>query len=114
MPLHLPTAMSVAKKSLVVAGLPVTVYSERASTEKTGPVAVLFFLHGRTGSAKSIEWVAQDAIKHIEQKKKHGKEALDLVVVTFVSIGPASVCQYKKHADSRSIGSTEPWWKASR
>ncbi|KAI0769162.1 Alpha/Beta hydrolase protein [Irpex lacteus] len=75
--------MSVAKHCLVVAGLPVTVYSERASAEKKGPVAILFFLHGRNGSAKSIEWVAEDTIKHIEHKRKHDKEALDLIIVTF-------------------------------
>ncbi len=77
--------MSVAKHSLVVAGLPVTVYSERASAEKKGPVAILFFLHGRNGSAKSIEWVAEDTIKHIEHKRKHDKAALDMIIVTFVS-----------------------------
>ena len=36
--------MSVSKKNLVVAGLPVTIYAERELSEKSGPVAVLFFL----------------------------------------------------------------------
>lgn len=79
------TAMSVTKKTLVVAGLPVTVYSERAWTEKSGPVAVMFFLHGRNGSAKAIEWIAEDAVKQVAQKRKNDSNSLDLLVVTFVS-----------------------------
>ncbi|KAI0339582.1 alpha/beta-hydrolase [Trametopsis cervina] len=75
--------MSVSKKSMVIAGLPITVYSERSWSGKSGPVAVLFFLHGRTGSAKSIEWVAEDTVKEVSQKRKHEKGAMDLIIVTF-------------------------------
>lgn len=83
----LPTSMTVTKKKLVVAGLPVTVYSSKSGAEKTDPVAVMFFLHGRTGTAKSIAWVAEDALKQVESKKrKHEKSSLDLIIVTFVSL----------------------------
>ncbi|KAI0683781.1 Alpha/Beta hydrolase protein [Cytidiella melzeri] len=75
--------MSVSKKSLVVAGLPVTVYSGRAWSERSGPVAVMFFLHGRNGSAKSIGWIAEDTLKQVEHKRKHEKDTLDLIIVTF-------------------------------
>ena len=78
--------MTLSKTTMVIAGLPVHVYSERHLTEHHGPVAVLFFLHGRTGSAKSIEWIVEDTLKQVGQKRRcHGKTALDLVVVTFVS-----------------------------
>ena len=91
--MHLTSAMTVAKKSIVIAGLPVHIYSERHLTEHKGPVAVMFFLHGRTGTAKSIEWIVEDMLKQVGQKRRcHDKGALDLIVVTFVSValsGPA-------------------------
>ena len=83
--MRLTTALSVSKKSFVIAGLPVHVYSERAWTEKSGPVAVMFFLHGRNGTAKSVEWIVEDMLKRVAEQKKTNKAALDLVVVTFVS-----------------------------
>ena len=79
------SAMSIAKKALVVAGLPVTVYSEKPLTARSGPVAVMFFLHGRTGSAKAIEWIAEDTVKEIAKRQTENVGALDLLVVTFVS-----------------------------
>lgn len=74
-----------SKQTFIIAGLPVHVYSGKTITERSGPVAILFFLHGRTGTAKSIEWAAEDAIKAVEVKRKKDKSALDLVVVTIVS-----------------------------
>ena len=68
--MRLTTAMSVSKKTIVIAGLPVHIYSARQWTERTGPAAVLFFLHGRTGTAKGIEWIAEDTLKHVEEQKK--------------------------------------------
>ncbi|GJE97406.1 alpha/beta hydrolase [Phanerochaete sordida] len=76
--------MTVAKKSIVIAGLPVHIYSERHLTEHKGPVAVMFFLHGRTGTAKGIEWIVEDMLKQVGQKRRcNDKSALDLIVVTF-------------------------------
>ena len=99
--------MSVNKKTFVIAGLPVSVYSDRSRTDKSGPVAVMFFLHGRTGTAKSIEWIAEDTVKQVAQKrKKHDGNALDLFVVTFVShtfascLGMRLICV---------TGSAQPW-----
>ena len=101
--MRLPTAMSVSKKPLVIAGLPVTVYSERSWSDKSGPVAVMFFLHGRTGSAKSIEWIAEDTVKQVAQKKKkHDGKALDLLVITFVSpLATAHVGKVAAYQDTR-------------
>lgn len=81
----LTTAMSVSKKTIVIAGLPVHIHSDRAWTDHTGPVAVLFFLHGRNGTAKGIQWIAEDALKRVAEQKKKDKSAIDLIVVTFVS-----------------------------
>lgn len=83
--MHLATSMTVSKNTLVIAGLPVHVYTERHLSAHTEPVAVMFFLHGRTGSAKSIEWIAEDAIRQAGMKRKCGKAAMELIVVTFVS-----------------------------
>lgn len=76
----------MSKATLVVAGLPVTVYSEQPYLDVSGPVAILFFLHGRNGSAKAIEWIAQDTIKQVAEKRKGDADATDLLVVTFVSV----------------------------
>ena len=84
--MHLTTAMSVSKKQFVIAGLPVNIFSERQWTEKSGPVAVMFFLHGRTGTAKGIQWIAEDVVKQVAEHKKGDKNALDLIVVTFVCV----------------------------
>ena len=90
--MHLTTAMNVSKKDMVIAGLPIHVYSARAWTEKSGPVAVMFILHGRTGTAKGIEWIAEDTLKHVASEKKKGSSAMDLIIVTFVSAPPAESC----------------------
>ncbi len=83
---HLTTAMSrVAKQNVVVAGLPVNIFTERRWTERSGPVAILFFLHGRNGTAKSIQWVAEATLKHVAELRKKDKSATELVIVTFVS-----------------------------
>ena len=80
------STVALTKKTLVVAGLPVHVYAEQhAGAPPTGPVAVLFFLHGRTGSAKAIEWVAEDALRQVAQKRRGSERATELIVVTFVS-----------------------------
>ncbi|KAJ3553520.1 hypothetical protein NM688_g3567 [Phlebia brevispora] len=81
--MRLTTAMSVSKQDFVIAGLPVHVFSERQWTERSGPVAILFFMHGRTGTAKGIQWVAEDALKRVAEHRKKNKSATDLIVVTF-------------------------------
>ena len=84
--MRLTAAMTLSKQTIVIAGLPVHVYSERHLTEHNGPVAVMFFLHGRNGDAKGIEWIVEDTMKQVAQKRRcHNKDALELVMVTFVS-----------------------------
>jgi hypothetical protein len=80
---------SIAKKDLVVAGLPINLYAatKHSWTDGHGPVAVMFFLHGRNGSAKSeaIESIVKYTIKQVEENRENDKSALDLIIVTFVS-----------------------------
>ncbi|KIP06436.1 hypothetical protein PHLGIDRAFT_106996 [Phlebiopsis gigantea 11061_1 CR5-6] len=77
-------SLKLSKKTLVVAGLPVHIYAERHhGAAPTGPVAVLFFLHGRTGSAKAIEWIVEDALKQVAQKRQGSERATELIIVTF-------------------------------
>ncbi len=100
----LKTAMAVSKQSFVIAGLPVHVYSERHWTESTGPVAVLFFLHGRTGTAKGIEWIVEDTLKRVGERRKEDNHSLDLVVVTFVS---SFSCMDRKELTVNFLGSQD-------
>ncbi|KZT02542.1 alpha/beta-hydrolase [Laetiporus sulphureus 93-53] len=71
------------KQTIAVGGITVHVYSQPNATNAAVPVAVLFFLHGRTGSAQECEWVAQSTLKWTEeQRKSTGKQAQDLLIVT--------------------------------
>ena len=74
----------VQSKTEVIAGLPITAYSLGPLSDVSGKIAVLFFLHGRAGSAKDVEWGVEDALKRIAEKKSEGKQAIELVVVSFV------------------------------
>lgn len=98
--------MALSKQTFVIAGLPVHVYSERHLTEHHGPVAVLFFLHGRTGTAKGIEWIVEDALKQVARKRKDTKHAVELMVVTFVRIVVAVVYICEVHSRSRAVSRT--------
>ncbi|OSX59075.1 hypothetical protein POSPLADRAFT_1151946 [Postia placenta MAD-698-R-SB12] len=76
--------MPVSKQTLNVGGIAVHVYSTPSATDASAPVSVLFFLHGRTGSAQDSEWVAESTLGWIdEQRKASGKSAEDLLIVTF-------------------------------
>lgn len=71
--------MPVSKQTLNVGGIAVHVYSTPSATDASAPVSVLFFLHGRTGSAQDSEWVAESTLGWIdEQRKASGKSAEDL------------------------------------
>lgn len=78
--------MPVSKQTLNIGGIAVHVYSTPSATDASAPVSVLFFLHGRTGSAQDSEWVAESTLEWIdEQRKASGKSAEDLLIVTLVS-----------------------------
>jgi hypothetical protein len=106
--MHLTSAMTLSKKTFVIAGLPVHVYSERHLTEHNGPVVVMFFLHGRTGTAKGIEWIVEDTLKHVAQKRRRDNSAMDLVVVTFVNLIALSCLVPGEEPTNLSLGPTQP------
>ena len=73
----------VSRRTVAVAGLPVHVFSQTAYADISGKVVVLFFLHGRGGSAHKIEEKAESIVKYVAEK---GHSEINLLVVTFVSI----------------------------
>jgi len=71
-----------SKKTLVVAGLTANVYSNAPLTERGRPLAVLFLLHGRLGSADAIQRVVEGVLRYAQAQ---GAAKRELIVVTFVS-----------------------------
>ncbi|OBZ72625.1 hypothetical protein A0H81_07452 [Grifola frondosa] len=74
-----------SKQNLIVGGIQVNVYSDTVATPANTPIAVLFLLHGRTGSAEQIDWVARSTLEEIRKLRDESKAqtAQDLYVVTF-------------------------------
>jgi hypothetical protein len=80
--------MTVAKQTLAIGGIQVHVYSDPSPDIPTScPLAVLFLLHGRLGSAAQIEVGANILVQqtHNRRIKSEGGKQLDLIVVTFAS-----------------------------
>jgi hypothetical protein len=73
--------MTVSRRTIVVAGLPVHVFSETDLGEIKGHVMVTFFLHGRLETAHEYEERAETIVKLVSEK---GKSKRPLVLVTFV------------------------------
>ncbi|KAH8994811.1 hypothetical protein EDB92DRAFT_1847561 [Lactarius akahatsu] len=76
----------VVKETLNVAGLSTNVYTRANLRDKptSGPVVVLFFLHGRTESADHIDPIARAAFSWAAEKEASSREApRDFIVVTF-------------------------------
>lgn len=71
----------VSRRTVVVAGLPVHVFSTASLSDITGKVAVLFFIHGRKETAREYDDRAESIVKQVASK---GKSSIDLLVVTFV------------------------------
>lgn len=93
----------VSRRTIVLAGLPVHVFSKTDLGEISGNVAVLFLQHGRTGSARGIDNVAETIVKQVAEK---GQSKITLLVVTFVSI-VAHVRRLKLKNTCRIKGITE-------
>ncbi|EKM53986.1 uncharacterized protein PHACADRAFT_257525 [Phanerochaete carnosa HHB-10118-sp] len=70
----------VSRRTVVVAGLPVHVFSGTSLSEITGKVAILFFIHGREETAREYDGRAESIVKQVASK---GKSSTDLLVVTF-------------------------------
>ena len=95
--------MSVSRRTIVVAGLPVHVHSRTALGEIKGNVVVLFFLHGRTESAHAYTSHAETILRSTFEK---GESKQELVVVTFVSTRQKPWILIKPNLVS---GSKESW-----
>ena len=82
------TTTKLFKETIIVAGLPVHVFSRDSLSTLSGDVALLFFLHGRTGSSEQVEPVVNALFKVINGTLA-GDSARpllkELIVVTFVS-----------------------------
>jgi len=70
--------MTVKKNDIVIAGLPVHVYSETPASRR--PTVVFFLLHGRQGSAEEVDPIARSVI---EQSHAQHDRKRDLIIVTF-------------------------------
>ena len=77
----------VEKRTLVVGGIPVDVFSQPGATPQGAPVVAMFLLHGRNGSAKKMEGNVVRIFEEVSRfrcERGNGR-ARDLIVVTFVS-----------------------------
>ena len=78
-------APTPSKEVINIGGVAANVYSLPGATETSTPVAVLFFLHGRTQRATDYEWVAYSTLDRTnELRGKAGKQGQDLIVVLLV------------------------------
>ena len=101
------------KETIVVAGLPVNVFSdpERGRrAEVNASVVVMFLLHGRTGSARRMETSVADIFHEVHALRGANtgvKEAQDLLIVTIVSSPAFQICGNTLRLGLRQ-GSTKP------
>ena len=77
----------VEKRTLVVGGIPVDVFSQPGATPQGVPVVAMFLLHGRNGSAKKmVEYVA-GIFDEVAGRRRSGRtQARDLYILTIVSV----------------------------
>ena len=78
----------ISEYTIVVGGLPVHVFSSAADgplDSLTGKVALLFFLHGRQGSAAQVARVVQDFFDKLSGLNTGKGKDIKLLVATYVS-----------------------------
>ncbi|KAJ3002130.1 hypothetical protein NUW54_g6015 [Trametes sanguinea] len=91
-----PTTMLFSKKApepkrqtLVVGGITVNVYAQHKATRPDAPVAVMFLLHGRNGSALKMEEFVYGIFEEVHARRRKAAgggaegEARDLYIATF-------------------------------
>ncbi|CDO69097.1 hypothetical protein BN946_scf184992.g46 [Trametes cinnabarina] len=74
------------RQTFVVGGITVNVYAQPKATRPDAPVAVMFLLHGRNGSALKMEEFVYgifDEVHARRRKGQGGEGARDLYIVTF-------------------------------
>ncbi|KAI8970643.1 Alpha/Beta hydrolase protein [Trametes punicea] len=68
----------------VIGGITVNVYSQPKATKPDVPVAVMFLLHGRNGSALKMGEFVNGIYDEVHaHRRKHGGDAQDLYIATF-------------------------------
>ncbi|CCM04687.1 uncharacterized protein FIBRA_06873 [Fibroporia radiculosa] len=73
----------VSKQVLAIGGINVNVFTSSEGSDPSVPVTVLFFLHGRKGSAEGVEWVPNATLEWVDKHRKiSDQQAQELVVVT--------------------------------
>lgn len=80
------SSKEVVSQTIVVAGLPVHVYTHTATSHSHLPVAVFFLLHGRKANAKKMVPIAESLLDQVYASP--GLLKKDLVIVTFVRSDP--------------------------
>ncbi|KAI0646049.1 Alpha/Beta hydrolase protein [Trametes meyenii] len=72
------------REVFVVAGITVNVYHQPKATKADVPVALMFLLHGRNGSALKMGEFVNGIFDEVHaRRRKHGGEAQDLYIATF-------------------------------
>ncbi|GJJ08657.1 hypothetical protein Clacol_002876 [Clathrus columnatus] len=70
-------SFSLKKEEIVVSGIKVNVFSNTNISEQGHPVAILFFLHGRQGSASDLDSLVSNIFEHIAS---YGSSDTELLV----------------------------------
>lgn len=91
------------KEELVIAGLPLNVYKSSRSSNGSKPLVVFFLLHGRYGSAESIEAIANSMIEQAQD----GSEDRELLVITFVRTLIRVYCEFEMRCYGRTTETME-------
>ncbi|KAI0353314.1 hypothetical protein OH77DRAFT_1438063 [Trametes cingulata] len=99
------------RQTFVIAGITVNVYSQPKATKPGTPVAIMFLLHGRNGSAlKMGEFVTGIFDEVHAHRRKYDGEAQDLYIATFVGLagsrnaGRGARADYMNVQDQRNHG----------
>ncbi|EPS93675.1 hypothetical protein FOMPIDRAFT_1135699 [Fomitopsis schrenkii] len=94
-----------SKIVITIGGISVNVYSLPGATERSTPVSVLFFLHGRAQKAADYEWVAHSTLEYTDElRKKGGSQGQDLIVV---------LLDQRNHGDRTVDARANSGWKES-
>ncbi|KAH9848431.1 Alpha/Beta hydrolase protein [Lenzites betulinus] len=112
--MHPKCQSAITKQTLNVAGLVVNVFVQPDAAAPTAPVAVLFLLHGRMGSAEGVEPVARAILDEVHARRvaSAGQQADDLVVVTFIGRGVDGIKDQRNHG-TRLVDAHANWhWEA--
>lgn len=97
--------MSITKENYNVGGIAIDVYTlppNESDAIPSLPVAVLFLLHGRTGSKNQLRRLAEATLKHADTQTTIGKTSShELVVIALVIRRPTVTCRWNTSLTQR-------------